>query len=258
MSLFKTPVLLCSFGKDSMVMLYLVRQVNKDIPIIFFKEPFMQKKYRFAYKIIQELDLIVYDFPPVWRDFQYREQNPSVFVNPYSDEVQKMEVYYGYDTCGGILVLPKGIRPTTDPNLCIFRDFLNGQIGRVSYPWDITLIGHKYSDTDDMFDDITFESKMRANGKTMMYYPLQGWTDKDVWEYIKTNNIPYNVERYDDKNIIYDNDYYECCYNCLDPEKPDEVDCFLNGSAKNEGKGIDYSLKWDNFTHFLRTAGGIK
>ena len=258
LGVFKSPVLLCSFGKDSMAMLYLVRQVNKNIPIIFFKEPFMQKKYAFAYKVIQDLDLTVYDFPPTWRDFQFREQNGSGFINPYTTEAQKMEVYYGYDTCGGNLILPKGIRPTTNPTLCIFRDFLNGQTCKTLYKWDITFIGHKNSDTDDMLDDISLSNRMRYVGETALYYPLYEWTDDDVWEYIKMNNIPYNVERYDNKNISYDNDYYECCYNCLDPDQPVRVDCFLDGQIENIGRKTDYILKWNNFINYLQESGAIK
>jgi len=48
------PVILCSFGKDSMVMLYLIRKIKKDIPVLFFKEPFFPKKYSFANEVIMD------------------------------------------------------------------------------------------------------------------------------------------------------------------------------------------------------------
>ncbi|MFZ2604031.1 MAG: phosphoadenosine phosphosulfate reductase family protein, partial [Candidatus Omnitrophota bacterium] len=243
---FKSPILLWSSGKDSTVMLYLVRQVFKEIPIIFFREPFMQKKYSFANKVIQDLDLTVYDFPPLWTDFQY------------NTSMKTIDVYYGFDTGGGQLILAKGIKKTTQsPILCIYRDFLDRPVGGFDYKWDLTFIGHKNSDVDDVLGEVPLTSRMRGNGKTVLYYPLYEWTDKDIWGYIKTNKIPYNTKRYNDKDMAYNNDYYECCYNCLDPEQPEDVDCFLNGSIKNKSNGMDYALKYDNFREYLRKNGGI-
>ena len=40
----KTPAIMSSFGKDSMVMLHLIRSLKRDLPVVFYREPFMPKK----------------------------------------------------------------------------------------------------------------------------------------------------------------------------------------------------------------------
>jgi hypothetical protein len=60
----KTPAIMSSFGKDSMVMLHLIRSLKRDLPIVFYRESFMPKKYRFANAVIDEWDLTVYDYSP--------------------------------------------------------------------------------------------------------------------------------------------------------------------------------------------------
>src|SRR4051812_43117041 len=61
---YKNPALLCSFGKDSMVLLAIMRGIKMDLPNIFFREPYFPKKYQFANEIIRKWDLTCFDYQP--------------------------------------------------------------------------------------------------------------------------------------------------------------------------------------------------
>src|SRR6185295_9571648 len=76
------PAIMSSFGKDSMVLLHLVRSLGHKLPVIFHKEPFMPKKYRFARKVINLWDLTVYDFAPNTTAVQEHEGEYEI-VNYY-------------------------------------------------------------------------------------------------------------------------------------------------------------------------------
>ena len=234
LGLFKNPIVMWSSGKDSMVMLYLTRLINPKIPVLFFKEPFMQKKHNFAYNLIQEWDLTVYDYHPLTTDYLYNTRNGC------------FDVYSCYDTNGAVISLARGLIRADIPSLCAIRDFLNRPLGNISYKWDLTLHGHKNSDIDTVLEDIPLQSKMRGLGRTVLYYPLKDWSDNDIWKFIKDNNIPYNKKRYDDNDMEYNNDYYPCCFKCFDPKEEDEIYCFVDDrKIGNIGKTINYNGKFN-------------
>jgi hypothetical protein len=54
---YKNPAIMCSFGKDSMVMLHLMRKFNLPLPIVFYRDPWFPKKYDFADRMIAEWGL---------------------------------------------------------------------------------------------------------------------------------------------------------------------------------------------------------
>gem|GEM_PF-5865374 len=233
------PIVLCSFGKDSMVLLDLAMKADKTIPVLYFSMPFAQKKNSFSHRIMEEWGLTVYSYPHGAVDFLYRNK--------------QMDVYYIYDTVGSGLCLARGLVRTDAPSLCIKRDFLNQPLTpSYMYKWNVTFSGHKDCDVDPVMGAIPLKSAMKPLGKTVLSYPLKDWSDDDIWRYIKKNNIPYNKERYDFKNIEFNNDYYECCFKCLDPLEDGLVFCYCeNKEIINEGKNIDYGSKYMMFKKFL-------
>lgn len=218
----KTPIVLCSFGKDSMAMLHLIRTIKKDIPVLFFKEAFHPKKYIFANSMIHDWDLTVYEYPPTSMEVMHNN-GVTELVNLYSLGL------------GSHLYLPTGIVQKEDSNVCALRDIFNKpKIDNFFYKWDLTFIGHKDSDKDVILENVKPHSSYKAAGLTYFVYPLKDWTDKDVWNYMEKNNIPYNDKRYDKasgyaefKDYTFNNDYHECCYNCINPDQPDTTFCFL-------------------------------
>ena len=232
----KSPILMSSFGKDSMVMLDLVRKIE-NIPILFFKEPFFPKKYSFANRIIEDWNLTVYDYQPFATDTI--SKNGSFEINNF----------YSLPN-GNYLQLPTGIekRKEGEDYLCAFNDILNKPTAQdYKFKWDLVFLGHKSSDKDPIFGDIPIkEQTVKYNGFTLSM-PLKDWADKDIWDYIEENNVPYNEKRYDNENgykefsdRTYNNDYYPACYECLDPNNSGEVFCpILQRNIKHIGESYE-------------------
>lgn len=228
------PVVLCSFGKDSMVLLHLVRQMRSNIPVLFHREPFMPRKYAFANRIIQEWDLTVYDYAP-----------NSVAVVKVGDEIEIMN-HYQNGWLGDqptFTYLPTGIVPPVEgqPFLCGKVDLLEKPTGGFSWPWDLGFIGHKGTDADAINGPIPLRVDLvqTPNGCDMAY-PLRHFTDADIWEYHRRFNVPVHGTRYDVNNGYRefadkrDNpDYFECCTKCFDRDQPAVVRCPKTGLEIN-------------------------
>lgn len=193
----KKPVLLCSFGKDSMVLLYESLKVRNDIDIIYIRQPYFSKKQTFANKIIADLNLRVYQYNPSFSVYTQEEDYFDVFDLFYLKE----KMYFP---------MAKGCTKTNDNNYACVIDLLEmPKIPSITFEWDLFIAGQKN------YDNLNGR-KYNLNNNIKFCYPIKDWTDKQVWEYIHSNNIPYNKERYDDKNDDYNDDKIPTCNNCLD------------------------------------------
>ncbi len=217
----RKPVLLLSFGKDSLLLLHLIRQVHPRFSeCLWFPEQIrgQERRNEFGMQLIKDLDLRCYTYPPSAMDVVQGEDGTLELVN-----VQD----FGQ---GGMLFLPIGIAPKIDPrNFACGLDIINKPIipwGSLEYEWDVTFIGHKSSDKCPVQGDIPLEGYWSPNGSTTMVYPLKEFTDDDVWECIERFGIQYDTNRYigeqheDDSTSPTTPDYYSACVECL-IEKPD-------------------------------------
>lgn len=216
------PAVLCSFGKDSMVMLHLVRQVNPNIPVVFFKQPFFPKKYAFSNKVIEDWNLTVYDFPPVGTDHVSKGEEFDV-INWYN-------VFRG-----ALLYLPNGThKPKAGEDfVCAIKDLLNKPTVRdYHFVWDTIFVGHKNNDVDTILGQTILKSNTVKILDMNLSLPIRNWSDKEIWDYTVKNNVPFNDRRYnkDDgfkehADKTYNNDYLACCSRCLDNKEPPTVLC---------------------------------
>lgn len=62
---YNRPVVMSSFGKDSMVMLEILKCMGHKLPVICHRKQFFPEKYEFANRVIQENGYVVYDYPPL-------------------------------------------------------------------------------------------------------------------------------------------------------------------------------------------------
>ena len=231
------PIVLCSFGKDSMVLLYLIRKLKKDIPVLFFKEPFFPKKFSFANQIIEDWNLTMYDFPPLSTDF---------IVNNGAFEIANW--YTGYKSA--LLYLPTGTHKHKNEKefLCSVNDLLNRPTSTgYTFPWDTIFVGHKSSDSDVLLGTIQLKSNLVHVREMLLALPLANWIDKDIWKYTIDNNIPYNTKRYDKSKAFkefedstFNNDYYPCCFKCVDNKESLKVLCPKIGKEIYNVAPIDY------------------
>lgn len=218
LAVYHRPALACSFGKDSMVLLHLLRARGLQLPVIFHRDPWWPAKYAFADRIIQEWDLEVHDWAPL-RVTLWEGKEIMAFTN-----------HYQIGPNGAALQLPKNILPPEPGKkfLCGLRDVLQRPTGTFNYPWDCVLIGHKSSDQDQIAGKLPLKVDLKQNAGLApdAAFPLRAWTDADIWAYSAANGVPQQPDRYDpatgrelaDKRP--NSDYAHVCIACCNRREP--------------------------------------
>jgi 3'-phosphoadenosine 5'-phosphosulfate sulfotransferase (PAPS reductase)/FAD synthetase len=234
--------LFCSFGKDSMVLLHLIREVfpgNKlschqyPAPVIYHRFPWFPSKQEFAESVIRSWGLETYDYLPLATGIKYNDKRLELVARyPFGDQ--------GFD-----------FPINTEPPLPR-RDYVCGLAGwimrpksaRTVFPWNTIFIGHKSSDVDPMDGAVPLKCDQTKAAGVNMVFPLRYWTDDDVWDYIESNHVPYDKRRYKDRAEIADHwlnpDYLHACTACIDPRnEATEVMCPKLGTmVPNRGKQV--------------------
>lgn len=231
LSVAQKPAFMCSFGKDSMVLLHILQKHGIKVPLIFHKDPWFPKKYAFADGIVAEYELEVYDYPP-FAVTMWEGESIMAFTNHYQ---------IGDISRGAVLQLPKNILPPEEGKkwLCGLTDVLRRPTGNFSYPWDFVFIGHKDSDEDQIAGKVTLHCDIKNNGGNgpSAAFPLRHFTDADIWDYTEIHGVPQQEDRYDVKNRKEwpnketNSDYANVCIACIDSRKKGQfVECpKLNG-----------------------------
>lgn len=206
------PAIMCSFGKDSMVVLHMVLQ-HKNLPVIFHREPFQHHKYKFANSVIEDWELEVHDYLPAYAEVQ---QNSGEF------EIVK-HYQIGNRTC----MVPVGIRPPSHDKLCGLDKIYLSPKGSINYPWDLVFHGHKSTDTDPIYGDIPLGADTVCNlGHVSAAFPVRHFTDDDVWRYHDEFELPIHKERYERSGATWfekedkehNPDYINACVACMTGE----------------------------------------
>ena len=156
----KNPVALISLGKDSLLLLYLLRELGASIPLIWFRDKAPQETFR----VIKEWGLTLYSYPPAVR---YKVEN-SV-VSEYSIGDARLPV----------------IRDISDEGQQVGTNTL----AYFHYSFDTTFYGYKASDEISLVSR-TFEPEFQL-GPTRMVAPLYHFTDDEVLQMIEDFAIPY-------------------------------------------------------------------
>jgi 3'-phosphoadenosine 5'-phosphosulfate sulfotransferase (PAPS reductase)/FAD synthetase len=228
-----------SGGKDSMVLLHLVRQHCfhagvRMLPVIFFREPWQPRKYEFHDRIIRGWGLQVLSWHPSGVGVQERDGEFEI-QNLY--RIGQLGVtcptgIVGMDLADDWVCGLEMLRRPTQEKLEIYPH-LQG-----------LFIGHKRSDTDVVAGGdvgVRAEASVNEEGSTY-YFPLRDWTDEDIWQYVEKEGIPYDEARYfydearrmyrEDPSRSHNADYVHACTACMQrgPEAPRYVECpKLNG-----------------------------
>ncbi len=215
------PIVLCSFGKDSIVLLHLCLRIRK-LPVMCFRLSRFHEKHDHGHEVMKTLDLEVF------------EGLPSNVVEFYhGDFFEFMHIYRtGYDQITGqpgCIVLSTGTRPRTEQDeryFCGWDDLMMRPKGLMEWPWDVTFHGQKSTDDVEIGQMGKITKTSMACGNTRLVWPLHDWTDADVWEYIEKHDVPYDRHRYVDKDTTSSPDSYPTCATCLDPRtQGEEVWC---------------------------------
>ena len=223
---YKNPIVMSSFGKDSLVLLDILKRSEIKLPILFHREPFFPDKYTFANKIILEENYVVYDYTP-----------SSTFIVKNGEKMEIVSCYQSGEYKGDktpYACLPTGIKEPVEgkPCLCGYQDIYKKPTGMFNFPWDVCLVGHKSSDVDPIMGDVPLLVDVRVVENGADYaFPLRHFTDSDVWEYITKYNVEFDDRRYDPKtfkevaDITYNPDYFHACTKCIDKDSGPTVYC---------------------------------
>jgi 3'-phosphoadenosine 5'-phosphosulfate sulfotransferase (PAPS reductase)/FAD synthetase len=221
MSQFRAPAIMSSFGKDSMTLLALCREAGFKFPVVYHREPWFPRKSVFADRITAEWNLVVHDWPPSVMGIKSKPDRTE-FVSRYQIARQ------------GAMDIPRNIEPPDEDNfVCGLYDIIRRPLGSFVHPWDVLLIGHKSCDSDQYFGDIPLhiDLKLGKEGEPALFFPLREWTHNNVWDYLRDNDIPVQRDRYDVENRrewddkTSNNDYWQACSLCIDPNSPAVVFC---------------------------------
>lgn len=233
--------LMCSFGKDSMVLLHLCREVlphygldahSYPIPIIFYRHPYFAAKHEFADKIIQSWALETYSYPPGACGIKYNNE--------------RLELVARYHFGSSNMDVPLNTEPPIARRdfVCGLQWLLRPKITGMLFPWRTVYIGHKSSDVDPFEGPVPLNCEASEAGDVNLVFPLRYWSDADVWDYLEENKVPYDRRRYQDRAELPDRwlnpDYIHACTRCIDPRNKDKtVNCpKLQCTVRNVGAEV--------------------
>jgi 3'-phosphoadenosine 5'-phosphosulfate sulfotransferase (PAPS reductase)/FAD synthetase len=183
----RNPALLASFGKDSLLLLFLAHRFKPDIPIVWFDHRASEAEKRFAKKIIRDWNLTVFTYSPM--DTYFLPNNEGLtLVDEYSFSEARMPVLTDVsegETCG--------------------LNVIGERTPFFGYPFDVTLVGWKSCDGHFTTGRNPFPVDGFQFGGTRMFAPLRDLTDAQVLDAIRELGIPY--EEIDDSLSL--------CTRCL-------------------------------------------
>lgn len=179
----KSPALLCSFGKESLILLKLVREIKPDTSIFWFGD----KLSLFAESIIRDNDLQVFSYAPADR-----------YLVPNNDGYSLIDEY----SLGQVNV--PLISDLEESDLCELELLPTIRTPIFNYRADVTLWGYRAADRHSLVQTV-FPQKFPLGG-TIMDAPLYNWNEQDVYSAIEELRIPYEPQ----------NDRVQVCSACLD------------------------------------------
>lgn len=161
------PALLCSFGKESMLLLHLARRIRPDITIIWFgdKLPALAEMM-----IKKDTAFGVMGYPPADRYF-VQSANGYSLVDEYSFAGTRVPMIS--DVVEGECELKFPMQ-----TLSLFR-----------YNADVTLWGYRSADSHPLVNT-TFPQRFQL-GTTVMDAPLWSWSETDVYNALDKLQVPY-------------------------------------------------------------------
>jgi len=178
---FERIALACSFGKDSMTVLSLAREIDQEIKVFMIRTGYgFDETERFKNRMQKEWNLNLDEIYPLMS----------------KDE---LESKHGKDLY------------SRDPKLCC--DILKVEpTRRYLENLDAWITGLRKDETEFR---TSLESVEQYEGVPTKINPIVHWTNEEVWEYIRSNAIPYNP--------LYDKGYASIgCEPCTKPVEPGE------------------------------------
>lgn len=191
------PVLLCSFGKESVLLLWLLREQCPTMPVIFWHHDMISEQWEFAQRLVKKWDLTVFNWPPADRYLVSRGEGVSM-INEY------MLGGYRFPT----------ISDFERSDRCVLDSNPKRKL-EMTYGFDLTFIGTKATDSHYIVGSNPLPQDMQF-GSTRLVAPLRDMTDAQVWDAITELGVPYDELRYPDSTDARDPSAKHFCTRCLE------------------------------------------
>ncbi|MCK4351910.1 phosphoadenosine phosphosulfate reductase family protein [candidate division WOR-3 bacterium] len=191
---FKNPVIACSFGKDSMVVLDMLKKYSRNFTVLWNNTLVeYPDTYKFAREIIKDWELDCVEARPKVTFWEIVEKYGFPI---YSRNSKGHKQYATYKCCEELKKKPTTIA-LRNMNCDLYFTGLTRHESRLR-----EFSARLYGDS--------FYSKTWKHWKC---HPILNWTREDVWEYIRVFNIPYNP-LYDKNEIPIDGGIRTGCWPC--------------------------------------------
>lgn len=220
-------VAMASGGKDSTVMLHLMKFVlGLNPPVLFHREPYNQEKYLFAMALFAKWGCSVHDYAPLFSSLIEGEETMGA-GRSYQIGVTEDRKPVCFELMS-ILHAPK----EGQPYLCGKVDILSRPTGTFNYPWNVAFVGHRSADQNPLNGKMPLKVEILKNPVgPWAAFPLKNWTDKEIWDYLDSNEIPVQNDRYDRiarierKDKSKSGDHFTACIRCVDRRLKGRVMC---------------------------------
>lgn len=231
---YKNPIIYSAMGKDSLPLVHLCRKLGFDWEIMFHREHFFPRKYRYANKMIDMWNLRCRDYPP-------RECQVFYFNNTF-EVTRNYAVGFGDMSLCAMLYKPEHF--INGEYLCALKDiYLQPKVESYGYKWDIGLMSHRRTERKPhggMQQNGLLWTIKHNIGSADFVYPMWDWTDEDMYQYHVDNDIPINFDVYEIKDgtlvpkidlatgeidSTYNTDRRPACFECMKPDNPPTVFC---------------------------------
>ncbi len=195
------PAVMCSFGKDSLLLLHLVRERIEDVSAIWLGHETTSDQFAFIERTLLDWDLTLFKLAPAHRYIVRAPNGAYALVREYLINGAPYPVISDL---------------VHSDTRCLLR--LDRQAsGNIEAPFDCVFVGWKASDRHSIFGDdpIPFPPDGAEIAGAAWYAPLREMTDDEVWRATRDLNIPYNEAKYDQNRAQADPDDVVACSRCL-------------------------------------------
>jgi hypothetical protein len=118
---------------------------------------------------------------------------------------------------------------------CALDNQLPHGVDLVKLDFDLVLLGSKQSDADPVVGKVEVQRVAEQfDGTTSLLFPLRNWTDTDIWDFIRSREIPFDTNRYvesvdgaimDDVSYSEHSENLPVCTACVNPANHGQVWC---------------------------------
>jgi 3'-phosphoadenosine 5'-phosphosulfate sulfotransferase (PAPS reductase)/FAD synthetase len=180
------PAILSSFGKESLVLIALARELGLTAEFAYFELGLVAEKHAFARRTIDGLALNVTHLIPHY----------TFLIRGLTDT----SLAYTFKlTSGAEFHIAITFEEGSEENLICGLDSSLQRIGsHPAYPWDILISGRRDSDVDISLGSLRWHNTVQSlEGNSAIVMPILNWTDQDVYHYLRWQQIEPDLIRYE-------------------------------------------------------------